>query len=183
MLATSSAAAAASRKGSRTSAQTSRIVVPPTSSDWLPAVYHSSGEARVSPTVMAMRSGATPSSSAAICAIAVTMPWPSSTLPLKMRTVRSPSKRTQRSSDGVFLRLRGIKKFVDQADQRLRLLEHRAVAGVLDAAVARSWNLFREGAGERGRRGLVELAAQDEHRLREARKARREVHGGEREAG
>src|SRR5687767_3411735 len=43
-------------------------------------------------------SSGTPSSSAAICASAVTMPWPSSTLPTATVTVPSGSKRTRRLS-------------------------------------------------------------------------------------
>src|SRR4051812_47722449 len=151
---------------------------PPTSIDWLPAVYHSSGETRVSPAVMARRSGATPSASAAICAMAVTMPCPSSTLPLNTVTVRSASKRTQRSRRGLFLRLSGIKKVVDEAHQGLRLFDHRAVPGVLDAAVARPRDRFGQRARERRRRGLVELAAHHQHALLQAGQARREIHLG-----
>src|SRR5262245_28689990 len=48
---------------------------------------------------MRMRSSGTPSSSAAICASAVTMPCPSSTLPVVTETVPSASKRTRFSAD------------------------------------------------------------------------------------
>src|SRR3954469_10531679 len=104
---TSSLRAAASTKSLRTSAHAARIAAPPCSIDRLPAVYHSSGEAEVSPATMTIRSGATSSSSAAICAIAVTVPWPSSTLPEKTRTVPGGSMRTQRSRRGFALRLAG----------------------------------------------------------------------------
>src|SRR2546423_10708990 len=56
---------------------------------------------------MAMRAGATSSSSAAICAIAVTAPWPSSTLPEKTSTEPGGSKRTQRSRRGLSRRSTG----------------------------------------------------------------------------
>ena len=50
------------------------MAAPPTSIDWLPAVYHSSGEQRVSPGTIASCASDTSNSSAAICAMAVTMP-------------------------------------------------------------------------------------------------------------
>ncbi len=104
---TSSSRAAASRNTLLTSAQARRIAMPPISIDWLPAVYHSSGDCLVSPATSDSRSRLTSSSSAAICAMAVSMPCPSSTLPLNTVTVRSALNRTQRSRRGVVLRLCG----------------------------------------------------------------------------
>src|SRR3954466_16250353 len=54
-----------------------------------------------------MRVNATSSSSAAICAMAVTAPWPSSTLPENTVTEPGGSNRTQRSSRGLALRSPG----------------------------------------------------------------------------
>ena len=48
----------------------------------LPEVWPSSGVSAVSPDTMRTRVNATSSSSAAICAMAVTTPWPISTLPV-----------------------------------------------------------------------------------------------------
>src|SRR5262245_40495970 len=48
---------------------------------------------------MRIFSSGTPSSSAAICARAVTMPWPSSTLPVVTEILPSASKRTRFSAD------------------------------------------------------------------------------------
>src|SRR3954465_8946469 len=56
---------------------------------------------------MVMRVNATSSSSAAICAMAVTAPWPSSTLPENTVTEPGGSNRTQRSSRGLALRSPG----------------------------------------------------------------------------
>ncbi|MGY4293378.1 hypothetical protein ACVWXN_001473 [Bradyrhizobium sp. i1.4.4] len=49
----------------------------------------------------------TSSSSAAICASAVTMPWPISTLPGEIATPPSPLNRTQDDSFGLAARLTG----------------------------------------------------------------------------
>ena len=90
-----SAAAPADRSTrARNSAVTSRTERPDTSIDWLELVGPSSGASCVSPDRMVMRSRATSSSSAAICASAVSTPWPISTLPTASRTVRSGWKRS-----------------------------------------------------------------------------------------
>src|SRR5919201_5990127 len=44
--------------------------------------------------------------------------------------------------------------------KRRRLLEHRAVPRTGNLFVARTWNQAREIAGEGGRRGLIQLAAE-----------------------
>ena len=53
----------------------------------LPAVTPSLGPAAVLAATMRMREAATPNSSQTICASAVAMPWPSSTLPVRTVTV------------------------------------------------------------------------------------------------
>ena len=63
-----------------------RIALAPISTDMLPAVKPSFGDAEVSVGRVTTRSSATSSSSAATWAIAVTMPCPISTLPERMVT-------------------------------------------------------------------------------------------------
>ncbi len=58
----------------------------------LPEVTPSFGVRVVSPDTIVSRCIETSNSSAAICAIAVAMPWPISTLPLNTVTVPSTSK-------------------------------------------------------------------------------------------
>ena len=73
----------------RTSAPAMRSAVPLFSTDWLPAVCPSFGVRPVSPEIILTRASGRSSSSAAICASAVRMPCPSSTLPVN--TVTLPS--------------------------------------------------------------------------------------------
>ena len=70
-----------------------RKAVPLFSTDWLPAVWPSFGVCPVSPEIILMRSSGRSSSSAAIWASAVKIPWPSSTLPVKMVAVPSAAMR------------------------------------------------------------------------------------------
>src|SRR6185503_4175763 len=79
----------------RTSAQATRSALPPSEIDWLPEVTPSSGLWAVDAGSMRILASPTPSSSAAICASAVRMPCPSSTLPLAIDTVPSGSKCTR----------------------------------------------------------------------------------------
>jgi hypothetical protein len=83
------------------------MAVPPYSIDWLPEVYSSSGVCAVSPEIIATRTSGRSSSSAAICASAVRMPCPSSTLPAKIVAVPSASMRSQASSMRFWSRLPG----------------------------------------------------------------------------
>ena len=72
--------------------------VPLFSIDWLPAVTPSFGVFSVSPEIICTRSSGKSSSSAAICANAVKMPWPSSTLPVQTVALPSAVIRIQASS-------------------------------------------------------------------------------------
>ena len=87
--ATPSFLAASSIRIARTSAPARRSAVPLFSTDWLPAVMPSFGVRPVSPEIILTRASGRSSSSAAICASAVRMPCPSSTLPVN--TVAVPS--------------------------------------------------------------------------------------------
>src|SRR5262249_32248741 len=78
-----SGVAASPTRIARPSARASRSAMPLFSIDWLPAVSPSFGIRSVSPEIICTRSSGRSSSSAAICASAVTMPWPSSTLPVQ----------------------------------------------------------------------------------------------------
>src|SRR5215470_13344892 len=98
---------ATSSRIERTSAAARRNAVPLFSIDWLPAVWPSSGVWPVSPEIIVMRSSGRSSSSAAICANAVTMPWPSSTLPVNTVAVPSALMRIQPSSLRLFCKLPG----------------------------------------------------------------------------
>jgi hypothetical protein len=69
---------------SRAVAAACRICTPPRMMPLLPAVGPWSGVSAVSPSIIAMRSTATPSSSAAICGIAMRRPCPRSTFPQKI---------------------------------------------------------------------------------------------------
>ena len=109
----SSRAEASSIRIARTSAAAMRSAVPEFSTDWLPAVIPSFGVRPVSPDTMLMRASGRSSSSAAICASAVTMPCPSSTLPVK--TVAVPS--AVDADPGIELAIA-----VEAARQRLLLL-------------------------------------------------------------
>ena len=104
---TPSFSAAAPSRISRASAQAKRTAVPLSCTDWLPAVWPSFGVSAVSPWMSAMRFRSTSSSSAAICAIAVPIPWPSSILPLKIVTLPSASMRSHAFSMRLAFRLPG----------------------------------------------------------------------------
>ena len=65
------------------------------------------GRAAVSPEIIVTRASGTSSSSAAIWASAVTMPWPSSTLPVNTVTLPSALMRSQASSVRLVCRLPG----------------------------------------------------------------------------
>src|SRR5437660_1495392 len=80
---------------SRSSAHALRRPLPPSWIERLPEVTPSSGLYAVLAGRMRILSSGTPSSSAAICASAVLMPWPRSTLPLAIVTVPSRSKCTR----------------------------------------------------------------------------------------
>ena len=81
--------------------------VPLSSIERLPAVKPSLGVMSVRPETILMRSTSTSSSSATICVSAVRMPWPNSTLPVKIVTVPSALMRSQPSSIRLVLRLPG----------------------------------------------------------------------------
>ena len=72
-----------------------------------PAVTPSFGTSAVSPEMILSRSRSMPSSSAQTCAIAVTAPWPSSTLPIISVTVRSALMRSHALSIGLSFRSPG----------------------------------------------------------------------------
>src|SRR4030088_2472717 len=91
----------------RTSAPAMRSAVPLCSIDWLPAVCPSLGVRPVSPEIIVTRPSGTSSSSAAIWASAVTMPCPSSTLPVNTVALPSASMRIQASSMRFVCRLPG----------------------------------------------------------------------------
>ena len=80
---------------------------------------------------MRTRASATSSSSAAIRASAVTIPWPSSTLPVKTVTVPAASMRSQVSRSGLRCRLGGI-----TARELPRRAPHRPQHARLRAAAA-----------------------------------------------
>src|SRR5689334_16403566 len=83
-----------------------RSAGPESMMDMLPAVTPSSGPSGPAGSIsMAARS--TPSSSAAICASAVTMPWPSSTLPTRTPIVPSGRTSIQRERVGLAARFFG----------------------------------------------------------------------------
>src|SRR3954452_9070416 len=103
----SSFGAASSRMICTTSAAAIRSAVPEFSIDWLPAVWPSFGVRPVSPEIMVMRASGRSSSSAAIWANAVTIPCPSSTLPVNTVAVLSALMRIQASSIRLPLRLPG----------------------------------------------------------------------------
>ena len=84
-----------------------RNAVPLFSTDWLPAVWPSFGVWPVSPEIILMRASGRSSSSAAIWASAVRMPWPSSTLPVNTVAVPSALIRSQPSSLRLVCRLPG----------------------------------------------------------------------------
>src|SRR4051794_35621747 len=90
--------AARSSRIARTSAPAMRNAVPLWSIDWLPAVWPSFGVRPVSAETISTRASGTSSSSAAICASAVTTPWPSSALPVKTVILPSAAMRIQASS-------------------------------------------------------------------------------------
>ena len=96
-----------STSSARASAQASRIAVPPFSIDRLPDVWPSSGVRAVSPEIIWTRVSGRSSSSAAICANAVKIPCPSSTLPVKIVAEPSASMRSQASSMRFLSRLPG----------------------------------------------------------------------------
>src|SRR5215831_7188219 len=99
--------AASSSRMARTCAPASRSAVPLFSIDWLPAVTPSFGVRPVSPEIICTRSSGRSSSSAAIWASAVTMPCPSSTLPVQTVALPFGSMRIQASSLGLPARLPG----------------------------------------------------------------------------
>ena len=90
------------------------------STDWLPAVWPSFGVWPVSPEIILIRASGRSSSSAAIWASAVRMPWPSSTLPVKTVAVPSALMRIQPSSLRLFCRLPGSRGGV-LAERALRI--------------------------------------------------------------
>ena len=90
-----------------TSAPAMRRAVPLCSIDWLPAVCPSLGVRLVSPETIVTRPSGTSSSSAAICASAVKMPCPSSTLPVNTVTLPSALMRNHASSVRLVSRLPG----------------------------------------------------------------------------
>src|SRR3954471_2083725 len=90
--------AASSISIARTSAAASRSAVPEFSIDWLPEVTPSFGVRPVSAVIMLTRASGRSSSSAAICASAVTIPCPSSTLPVNTVALPSALMRSQASS-------------------------------------------------------------------------------------
>src|SRR5262245_388673 len=104
---TPSRLAARSRRIARTSAPARRNAVPLFSTDWLPAVWPSSGVWPVSPEISLMRPSGRSISSATICLSAVRMAWPSSTLPVNTVAVPSALMRIQPSSLRLFCRLPG----------------------------------------------------------------------------
>src|SRR5437016_2694426 len=91
----------------RTSAPAMRSAVPLCSIDWLPAVCPSLGVRPVSPEIIVTRPSGRSSSSAAIWASAVTMPCPSSTLPVHTVALPSAPMRIQASSMRLVCRLPG----------------------------------------------------------------------------
>src|SRR5260221_185536 len=122
----------------RTSAPAMRSAVPLCSIDWLPAVCPSLGVRPVSPEIIVTRPSGTSSSSAAIWASAVTMPCPSSTLPVNTVTLPSALMGNQASSLRWGCRLpggsggaepaeRGHLVSLDRADRRHAGASSRAV--------------------------------------------------------
>ena len=103
-----SRSAARSSALARTSAQTSRTEPPDISIDSDDVVYISSGPlGRCRPTARRRARAARRARRPRSGRCAVTTPWPISTLPVAMRTVRSGWKRIQRSSRGLSTRLAG----------------------------------------------------------------------------
>ena len=100
-------AAAAASSSSRASAAANRSAVPPCSIDRLPDVTPSFGVREVSPEITTMRARSTSSSSATICASAVVMPCPSSTLPVNTVTAPATSIASHASSWRLVCRLPG----------------------------------------------------------------------------
>jgi hypothetical protein len=92
----------------RTSAQAVRIAGPENSIDIDPTVRPSSGISPVAAGTTRSLANGTSSSSAAICAKAVAIPWPYSMRPKATRTRPSGSKLTQRSRRGFAASIPGI---------------------------------------------------------------------------
>ena len=93
--------AASATNRARASAHAWRSAAPEWATDMLPAVIPSSGPSVVSAAIIRTSATSTSSSSAAIWASAVRMPWPSSTLPTRTVTVPSVATRSQRDSRGL----------------------------------------------------------------------------------
>ena len=91
----------------RAVAQARRSSPPPCAMVRLAPVIHWSGVVAVSPITISMRSKATSSSSAAICASAVLVPVPRSTLPTNMVTFPSGPSTTNESTTSLATDLAG----------------------------------------------------------------------------
>ena len=96
-------------------AATSRSALPESCTDRLPDVTPSLGLNAVLAGTMQIRDRSICSPSATICAKAVLMPWPKSTLPLRTKTVPSDWIDNQLASNGLAFRLVGSSPVIGTA--------------------------------------------------------------------